>query len=203
MGTTAATEKATGNSFESTLGAIASHPTRVLAYVILNERVSSPSEIAKLIGKEVGHVGYHCSKLLTMGVIELVDEVPVRGAVEHFYSAVKRPIVGDTDWAKLSPDQRDHITRLTMQLIVANAAQAVNEGTFDGRMNRCLVRQTMQVDEMGFAELHDLDEQRYLETLEVEARSAERQAEDPDTKMISTESFAGFYERAPKASRAF
>lgn len=185
------------NRFESTIGALVAHPTRVAAYVLLNERVASPIEIARAIRKEVGHVGYHCRKLAAMGLIEMVEEVPVRGAVEHRYAAVKRPISGDTDWARLTPEQRDSITRLTLQLIVADAAAAVEAGTFDARLNRHLVRQVLQVDEQGFAELHDLDEHRYLETLEIEARSAERHAADPDGRLISTETFAGFYERAP------
>jgi DNA-binding transcriptional ArsR family regulator len=185
------------NRFESTIGALVAHPTRVFAYVILNERVASPTEIAREIGKDVGHVGYHVRKLREMGLIELVEENPVRGAVEHRYSAVKRPIVGDADWARLTTEQRDSLTRLTMQLIVADAAAAIEAGTFDARLNRYLVRQVLQVDEQGFAELHELDERRYLETLEIEARSMERQAADPDREMVSTETFAGFYERAP------
>jgi DNA-binding transcriptional ArsR family regulator len=185
------------NRFESTIGALVAHPTRVLAYVILNERVASPTEIAREIGKDVGHVGYHVRKLREMELIELVEENAVRGAVEHRYAATKRPIVGDTDWAHLSLEQRESLTRLTMQLIVADAAAAIETGTFDARLNRCLVRHVLQVDEQGFAELHELDERRYLETLEIEARSMERKADDPDREMISTETFAGFYERAP------
>jgi hypothetical protein len=196
MGATQQQDERT-NRFESTIGALVAHPTRVAAYVLLNERVASPVEIARALRKPVGHVGYHCRKLESMGLIELVEEKAVRGAVEHRYAAVKRPISGDTDWAKLTPAQRDSITRLTLQLIVADAAAAVDAGTFDSRLNRFLVRQVLQVDEQGFAELHDLDEHRYLQTLEIEARSAERKAEDPERQMVSTETFAGFYERAP------
>ncbi len=189
------------NRFESTIGALVAHPTRVLAYVILNERVASPTEIAREIGKDVGHVGYHVRKLREMDLIELVEENPVRGAVEHRYAATKRPIVGDADWAHLTLEQRESLTRLTTQLIVADAAAAIEAGSFDARLNRCLVRQVLQVDEQGFAELHDLDERRYLETLEIEARSMERKAADPEREMISTETFAGFYERAPISPR--
>jgi hypothetical protein len=190
-------EAAAVNQFESTLGAVVAHPLRVASYVILNERVASPRDIAEILGAPLSGVGYHVRKLHELDVIELVEERPVRGAVEHRYAAKKRPIAGDEDWAKLSQAQRDAMTKLTLQLIVAGAAHAVNEDTFDSRLNRCLVRQVLQVDEQGFAELHDLDERRYLETLEIEARSIERQAEDPSRETIPTETFAGFYERAP------
>jgi DNA-binding transcriptional ArsR family regulator len=183
------------NRFESTLGAVVAHPVRVAAYVILNERVASPVDIATVIGEPLTTVGYHVRKLQELDVIELVEERPVRGAVEHRYAAKKRPIAGDEDWARLSDAQRDAMTKLTLQLIVANAAHAVNAGTFDSRLNRCLVRQVLQVDEQGFAELHDLDERRYLETVEIEARSMERRAADASLTTVSTETFAGFYER--------
>jgi DNA-binding transcriptional ArsR family regulator len=193
----AAQQQEKTDRFESTIGALVAHPTRVACYVMLNERVASPVEISRALGKDVGHIGYHCRKLESMGLIEMVEQRQVRGAVEHRFAAIKRPIAGDTDWARLTPEQRDSITRLTLQLIVADSAAAVEAGTFDARLNRYLVRQVLQVDEQGFAELHDLDEQRYLETLEIEARSAERCAGDPERNTVSTETFAGFFERAP------
>ena len=82
---------------ETTLAAIVAHPTRARAFTILNERTASPVEIAQEIGKDVGHVGYHVRKLLQLGLIELVDERPVRGAVEHFYRAMERAMVSEED----------------------------------------------------------------------------------------------------------
>ena len=40
-----------------------------------------------------GTVAYHVRTLLQLGLIELVDETRVRGAVEHHYRAVPRPTV--------------------------------------------------------------------------------------------------------------
>ena len=76
---------------ETTLAAIVAHPTRARCFMILAERTASPVEIAQEIGKDVGHVGYHVRKLQQLNLIELVDERPVRGAVEHFYRAIERP----------------------------------------------------------------------------------------------------------------
>ena len=87
---------------ETTLAAIVAHPTRAEAFTILTERTASPVEIAQEIGKDVGHVGYHVRKLLQLDLIELVDERPVRGAVEHFYRAIERPVVTEEEFAALS-----------------------------------------------------------------------------------------------------
>ena len=89
-------------SMETTLAAIVAHPTRARAFSILAERTASPVEIAQEIGKDVGHVGYHVRKLQQLNLIELVDERPVRGAVEHFYRAIARPIFDEEEFAALS-----------------------------------------------------------------------------------------------------
>ena len=67
---------------------ILSHPTRgkILDH-LAKTPFASPAQIAKVIGRDVGLVGYHMRKLLEVGYVELVDEKPVRGAVEHFYAA--------------------------------------------------------------------------------------------------------------------
>src|SRR5258707_12612961 len=101
----------TAATMETTLAAIVAHPTRVRCFSILAERIASPVEIAQEIGKDVGHVGYHVRKLQELNLIELVDERPVRGAVEHFYRAIARPIFDENEFAALSMEEREAMTR--------------------------------------------------------------------------------------------
>src|ERR1700761_699909 len=101
----------TAATMETTLAAIVAHPTRARCFVILTERTASPVEIAQEIGKDVGHVGYHVRKLLQLGLIELVDERPVRGAVEHFYRSMERAMVTEEESAALSVPEREVFDR--------------------------------------------------------------------------------------------
>ena len=64
---------------------------RVRALEVLNERVASPSELAKELGEPLGNVAYHVKILEENDAIELVRTAPVRGALEHFYRAKVRP----------------------------------------------------------------------------------------------------------------
>src|SRR5882757_2647250 len=98
-------------TMETTLAAIVAHPTRARCFVILTERIASPVEIAQEIGKDVGHVGYHVRKLLQLDLIELVDERPVRGAVEHFYRAIERAVVSEDEFAGQTVEEREVFTR--------------------------------------------------------------------------------------------
>jgi DNA-binding transcriptional ArsR family regulator len=182
-------------SAETTLAAIVAHPTRARCFVILAERTASPVEIAQEIGKDVGHVGYHVRKLQELNLIELVDERPVRGAVEHFYRAIARPIVNEKETADLPIEEREAFTRYIVQLHIADVARALDEHTFDARPNRWILRTPMVVDEEGFEELAALHAELYERTLDIQARSDERRT-GTDDEGISTMSTNMFFEAA-------
>lgn len=178
---------------ETTLAAIVAHPTRARCFVILTERTASPVEIAQEIGKDVGHVGYHVRKLLQLGLIELVDERPVRGAVEHFYRAMERAMVSEEEFAGLSIPEREGFTRYIMQRLVADVARSMDQEVFAERTNHIIARTPMVVDEDGFQEMSDLHTELVERTLEVQARSAERLAKSGEMG-ISSISASLFFE---------
>lgn len=180
-------------SMETTLAAIVAHPTRARAFTILTERTASPVEIAQEIGKDVGHVGYHVRKLLQLNLVELVDERPVRGAVEHFYRATVRPYVSSEEFAAQTLEEREVFTRHTLQFHVADIARAMDSHTIDARTNRAILRTPMVVDEDGFQELADLHDEMYERTLDIQARSAERLAGEGE-EGINTVSATMFFE---------
>ena len=188
-------------TMETTLAAIVAHPTRARSFLILAERTASPVEIAKQIGKDVGHVGYHVRKLQQLGLIELVDERPVRGAVEHFYRAIERPYVSEEEFAGQSVEEREVFTRAILQLHVADIAHAMDEHTFDGRANRAILRTPMLVDEQGFQELGEMHLETYERTLEIQAKSAERMTKGNEEDAIPTVSTTMFFETPERRHR--
>lgn len=187
------------SSMETALAAIVAHPTRARCFVILAERTASPVEIAQEIGKDVGHVGYHVRKLQELNLIELVDERPVRGAVEHFYRAIVRPFVAEDEFADQTIEEREVYTRYTLQLHIADVARAMDEHTFDARPNRWAIRTPLLLDEEGFEELSALHAELYDRTLDIQARSDERRA-GTDDEGIPTMSTNMFFE-TPRTRR--
>lgn len=194
--------KTAATSMETTLATIVAHPTRVRAFSILAERTASPVEIAQEIGKDVGHVGYHVRKLQELNLIELVDERPVRGAVEHFYRAIARPYVGEDAFGEQPQDKREIFTRHILQLHVTDIARAMDEHILDERSNRWLVRTPMVVDEEGFDELAALHAEIYEKTLDIQARSDERRTgtDDEGIQTMSTNMFFEMPARRKPAS---
>ena len=80
-----------------------SHPLRVRILAMLDERTASPNELSGWLGANLGTVAYHVRMLDQAGLIELVSETRVRGAVEHHYRANARPNVTAEGWAQAPP----------------------------------------------------------------------------------------------------
>src|SRR4051794_26755219 len=68
-----------------------SHPVRVECLTVLTKRVASPRELSELLSHDLSNISYHVRVLDELGLIELVKEESIRGAVAHFYKAVERP----------------------------------------------------------------------------------------------------------------
>jgi DNA-binding transcriptional ArsR family regulator len=171
-------------ALESTLGAIVAHPLRAKCLTILSDRTASPTELAKDLDEDVGNVSYHVKQLLKMGAIELAGERPVRGAVEHFYRAIQRPVMSDDEYAGLSVEERLRFARLGLQFSVADAATAIDANTFTRRPDHYLTRLPLTVDEEGWKELNELYAEALQRTIEIETASAERMSDDSDATGI-------------------
>ena len=67
------------------------HPLRVSILEVLNldgGRILSPKDLSRELQAPLSTVNYHVTELRKCGLLEVVDEKQVRGAIEHFYRAV-------------------------------------------------------------------------------------------------------------------
>jgi DNA-binding transcriptional ArsR family regulator len=192
---------ATRRSPDATLGAAVAHPLRCRCLAILADRVASPAEIARELRLEVSNVGYHVGALADAGLIEEVGQRPVRGAVEHFYRAVVRPITSTEDEEALSLDKRLSFARTIWSLITANATTALQSGVLVERPEHHLTRVPIRVDEEGWQELAVAYTELYERVYEIQTSAAERLGEDPEDPGISVLSVLAFFE-TPEAAPA-
>jgi DNA-binding transcriptional ArsR family regulator len=100
------------------------HPVRTRALEILNERVASPSELAKQLNEPLGNVAYHVKILEENDAIELVRTAPVRGALEHFYRATTAVT---STWIDLDEEAYEEVAGL-LDSVVEKARQLQTEG---------------------------------------------------------------------------
>jgi predicted ArsR family transcriptional regulator len=67
------------------------HPLRVSIVEVLNldgGRILSPKDLSLELQAPLSTVNYHVTELRKCGLLEVVDEQQVRGAIEHFYRVV-------------------------------------------------------------------------------------------------------------------
>lgn len=185
-------------SVDETLVKVVAHPLRVQALSILSERPASPKELAAELGSPVGNVSYHVRELEDVGLIELVDEKKRRGAVEHFYRAIARPLLSAEEWERMSPDERQGYSTWSIQLLLVDASQALAAGTFDARDDRHLSRTPLLVDEEGWRELVEIQADALRAMLEVEAASAARLSAAEGEEGIPTIAAMTCFEMPPK-----
>jgi DNA-binding transcriptional ArsR family regulator len=150
-----------------------SHPLRAHILVILNERVASPNEIAEMLGEPLPNVSYHVRALLDLDCVELVRTAQRRGAIEHYYRALKRPFFSDREWKRLPPSARQALADLGLELVWDDVSEAIEAGTFATRSDMHVSRSPLVLDEQGWGELSDV----LVDLLEKAERIAQRSAE--------------------------
>jgi predicted transcriptional regulator len=168
------------------LALVISSEITIKVLVDLVERAASPKEIAVRLSLKVATVSHHVKKLERMGLIELVEEREVRGAIQHIYRAVIRPIVSTEEWEKLGIEERQRYSIWIVQMILADAAKSFNARLFDAYPTRHLSRVPMVVDREGLDEVAAIQNRALNEIIEVEARSAERLVQKGETGMNLT-----------------
>jgi DNA-binding transcriptional ArsR family regulator len=174
---------------------VLSHPLRPQILQILSLRgEASPNEIASELGVPLGTLSYHTRLLRDAGWIELVREVPRRGAVEHFYRAVERPLVDDAQWDNLPRGVRRRLATMTVGQVLKNAARAAAAGGFDVAAAH-VDRMVLELDEQGWKELSEALVQTLDEAARIQQRSNERRSSREPGAVRSSELAILHFER--------
>jgi len=150
------------------------HKIRVEALSILNEGTASPNEIAKLIDEGVSKVGHHIKELAESGRIEFVGTAQRRGATEHFYRAVERPLISDEEARELPPETKREFAALILQAIMAESLSALGHAKLDDDDEIWLSWRSLELDAEGRREVTALQAEVYAQIEEIETRSVER-----------------------------
>lgn len=175
-----------------------SHPKRVECLTILTKRVASPSQLSELLEHDLSNISYHVRTLVELGLVELVGEETIRGAVAHFYKAVERPLLSNAEWEALTPEVRRAISSYGWDILIKDASEAIEKGTFDSRSDRHLTRTTLLLDSEGFNRLSKLMDGMLEAILSEQAAAAERMNESGEKPIHAVAATALFPTPDPK-----
>lgn len=175
-------------------------PIRIDALAILNERTSSISEIAEIMGISKNTLSHHINDLHDAGCIEIVRREQRRGTHENFYIATLRPNISDAAWAKLSLEERLELSRLVFGAIVAEALGAIRAGTFDSRQDRHLSWRILKLDEEGWTELVEEKNESLSKVEAIQARSFQRMVKSGEQSVTAIAAALAFERAEPGRS---
>jgi DNA-binding transcriptional ArsR family regulator len=122
-----------GGEIDQRLVRALAHPLRLQILHILAEQVASPAQMSGLTKQPVGNVSYHTKVLLDYDCIELVEEKPRRGAVEHFYRAKPHATLGSKSWQGIPEPLRGDLAAASLDSFIPRATAALEAGTLQGR----------------------------------------------------------------------
>jgi DNA-binding transcriptional ArsR family regulator len=179
-----------------------SHPLRAECLTILAEKVASPRELSELLDEDLSNVSYHVRVLDELGLIELVEEESVRGAVAHYYKAVERPLISKDEWEQMPPEVRKAFSAHSWDVLIKDATTAIEAGTFDSRPDGHLSRTTLLLDSEGFARLSKTMDELLEAIFEEQAASAERRSKSGEEPIRATAATVLFAMPEPGSSNA-
>jgi DNA-binding transcriptional ArsR family regulator len=149
------------------------HPLRTRILAALEDRTASPSELADELGVSIGVISYHVRRLAAMRFVKLVKNVPRRGAIEHYYTAVAGPRITSSAWGAAPSIVKRATLRGALHEVSSSVNDAASTGGFD-RAESHLARLPVTLDEQGFKQIaRELD--ALVEKIKsIEAASAKR-----------------------------
>jgi DNA-binding transcriptional ArsR family regulator len=169
-----------------------SHPVRAKCLDVLAQRIASPKEISEVLDEDLSNVSYHVRVLGELELIELVKEESVRGAVAHFYKAVERPLFSAPEAEQLPLEVQKAFSAYSWDLLIQDAMEAIEKGTFNSRPDWHLTRTPLLLDSEGFARLSKAMDELLEMVFEEQAASAARRSksgEDPIPAVAATALF--------------
>ena len=165
----------TTNTVDTKLMKALAHPLRQQLLMALSERVASPSELAEELGEPLGNVSYHVRMLVDLGCIELVSTTPRRGALEHHYKAVVRPLLDDASYATFPASTKRALVGDILKEIWSDVGAAADADTFDDERVH-VTRQPLTLDAEGWEEAAKVLTDALDQIEDVRARTAKRLA---------------------------
>jgi DNA-binding transcriptional ArsR family regulator len=172
------------------------HPLRVRLLAMLEERVASPSEMAKHLDADLGVVAYHVRRLAAVGLVEMVRTRQRRGAIEHYYKAVPHTTITSDAWADVPSLVKAAMVSATLQEVSSHVNAAASNAGFD-RGDAHLSRTPLTLDARGWSELATKMDKLLQDAEKIAAASRQRLERHQHDGAINGTAVLMLFEQAP------
>jgi len=150
-----------------------SHPLRIRILAMLEDDAASPKVLAGQLEQPLGTIAYHVRTLVSLGLLELVETRPRRGAMEHYYRARQHPRFTDSAWDGLDIVAKQRVLGSVLSEAHEQAMRAAAGGGFDAS-DAHFTRTPLQLDAEGWTKLGQASKRWLKEASEIESESRDR-----------------------------
>lgn len=147
-----ARERAAGFVPSPNFAYIAGDPLKAKIVAVALQRPYSPSEFAKDEEIKLTAASYAFRRLREKSILELVEEVKVRGTVKHVYRANEAAFVSDADWGELADALRPLFTGTIAEDFSRRMTKSIETGHLFARIDFTLYWAPQDLDEIAWRE---------------------------------------------------
>ncbi len=186
---------------EQRVSHLVNHPVRLDSFVVFSERKASPNELSVEQRVALGTVSHHVTELVKEDLIELVDTVQRRGAVEHYYKAKVRPEVSDAEWQGMTKANKRRCAGTYLATVISESLSSLRHGCMEDDPDLYVFWVPLKLSTTGRAELHEInaDYQHRIEALK-QRDSAREVDDDSPVRFVSMLGFQRHMRGEPGAN---
>lgn len=191
----------------TTICDVLQHPLRVRILEVLDEGPRSPSQFVQEglfpadlfsnYNNALSLASYHFRELEKEGCIEVIESIPRRGAVEHVYRGKSRVYLTDEEFEELTANQREKLSQISAQSLIARVDTALRTKTFDSRTDRHFTWSQMPLDERGWQEIIATLAACFGEVEQIRHDALDRLAASGEKTITATVAMLGFESPPP------
>ena len=187
-----ATTKESARGVEERVSYGVGHRLRIEILCLLNEATYSASALATKTRQPLTTISHHIKELLNSGCIELARTEKVRNADQHFYRAIKMPLITDEEAEALPAEVKQEYAAVILQGAMAEGMDALWAEKLNRDPNVRMMWRWFNLDAQGRQELADEQRESWERITEIEARATARRLEskeEPKTMIAVTLGF--------------
>lgn len=178
-------------------------PLRVQIVALAVQRPIAPSDFAREAGIALNVASYHFKILREHGFLEIIAEVPVRGATKHMHIATKSGFISDADWGQVEQALRPGVAGQILQDFNGRVGQAMDTGTLYERDDACLYWAPGDLDEIAWPEFVSMIAWAIEESKRLDVETVNRRANGESQESFPvTFAIAGFPSPTSKQVKA-
>ncbi len=167
------------------------HPLRIRIVAACRGRERTAKELAARFGVSIVALNKHLRPLVKGKYLTYHVE-GVRGARRYVFTAVRRALITDEEFAQMTMGQRRKATEGVIRDLFSQMWAAWEKGVLDGRDDSHLTWNQIDLDEVGWQELMGVLLVAYEESAEIEKGARDRLRKSGATAIPTVIALGGF-----------